>query len=126
MRRYLFVGVSVYLLELIVIFIAQTAGLPALIAVGLSFWIGLIVSFLLQKFVTFGDHRRQHKVVAMQLLAVTLLVLLNFGFTLLVTSLTAPWIPAFLSRTIALGITTLWNFYLYKTHIFRSQEPPLA
>lgn len=118
-RRYLVVGVSVYLFELLVIVVAQAAGTNSVVAVGLSFWLGLLVSFTLQKFVTFGDTRTHHKIVATQFLAVCLLVLFNFGFTLLVTQLLSSVAPATVCRTFALGITTIWNFYLYKTHIFR-------
>jgi putative flippase GtrA len=119
-RRYLIIGVSIYLLELLVIVIAEALGESAVVAVGLSFWIGLLVSFLLQKLVTFGDKRMHHKILLPQILAFSLLVLFNFGFTLLVTKLLTPTVPAVITRTIALGITTLWNFYLYKKRIFKS------
>lgn len=118
MRRYLIVGVSVYLFELLVIVIALKGGASNVVAVGISFWLGLMVSFFLQKLVTFGDKRMHHRIVLPQLVAVTLLVLFNFGFTLLVTKLLQSLLSAVITRTLALGITTIWNFYLYKTRIF--------
>jgi len=121
-RRYLIVGVSVYLLELLVIILAQWWGAGPLLAVGLSFWVGLLISFGLQKFVTFGDKRTERRVTSLQFLAFSALVLFNFGFTLLVTKLLANVIPAVLCRTLALGITTLWNFYLYRTRIFKTSD----
>jgi putative flippase GtrA len=121
--RYLVVGGSVYLFELIVIVVAQQLGASAVIAVGLSFWLGLITSFLLTKLFTFGDKRMHHRVLLPQLIMMTLLVLFNFGFTLLVAKLLTHVLPAVVSRTLALGITTIWNFYLYKTHIFKQDEP---
>lgn len=123
--RYLLVGGSVYVLELVVIVVAQALGASAVVAVGLSFWIGLVISFLLQKLLTFGDKRTHHKVLIPQLAAFSLLVLFNFGFTLLVTKLLSSVIPAVLTRTLALGITTLWNFYLYKTRIFKKDPAVL-
>jgi putative flippase GtrA len=120
--RYLIIGGSVYVFELVVIFIAQRAGASSIIAVGLSFWMGLIVSFILTKFVTFGDKRTHHRILIPQMIAVTLLVLFNFGFTLLVTKLLQSVLPAVATRTLALGITTFWNFYLYKTRIFKTDE----
>lgn len=119
--RYLVIGVIVYIFELAVIFIAQAFGASALLAVGLSFWLGLLVSFFLQKLVTFGDKRLHHRILIPQLIAVTLLVLFNFGFTLLVTKLLENVLPAVATRTLALGITTIWNFYLYKTRIFKTE-----
>jgi putative flippase GtrA len=121
--RYLVIGGSVYLFELIVIFVAQQAGSSAVVAVGVSFWLGLIVSFLLTKFVTFRDRRTHRKVLVPQILAVSLLVLFNFGFTLLVTRLLSHVLPAVVCRTVALGITTIWNFYLYRTRIFKTGTP---
>lgn len=117
-NRYLIIGVSVYLIELLVIVVAQHAGTSAVTAVALSFWIGLIISFGLQKVIGFQDKRTHHKVLLPQLAAFALLVLFNFGFTILVTKLLAGIVPAVLTRTIALGITTIWNYYLYKTRIF--------
>ena len=121
--RYLIVGGSVYVFELVVIYTAQHNGASAVVAVGLSFWLGLIVSFGLQKLVTFSDRRMHHKVLIPQIVAVTLLVLFNFGFTIVVTKLLADHIPAVISRTIALAITTIWNFYLYRTRIFKTDDP---
>ena len=115
--RYLLVGVSVYGLELIVIMLAQRAGASSVVSVALSFWIGLIVSFGLQKFITFKDRRTHHKIFIPQVVAVSLLVLWNFGFTVLVTQSLSAVNPT-VTRTIALLITTVWNFYLYKTRIF--------
>jgi putative flippase GtrA len=124
--RYIVIGGSVYVLELIVIIIAQQLGASAVLAVGLSFWIGLVVSFILQKLVTFGDKRLRRRVLLPQIAAFSLLVLFNFGFTLLVTHFLSPALPAVLTRTLALGITTIWNFYLYKTRIFKTSGEPVV
>ncbi len=123
--RYLLVGGSVYLFELLVIVLAEKGGASAIMAVALSFWLGLIVSFVLQKLVTFRDKRVQHKVLLPQILAVTALVIFNFLFTILVTKLLSDTMPAVVTRTIALGITTIWNFYLYRTRIFKTDENPV-
>lgn len=121
-HRYLVIGASVYVFELLVIVVAQQLGANAVVAVGLSFWLGLVVSFGFQKLVTFGDKRLHHKVLVPQIAAFSLLVLFNFGFTLLFTKLLSGVLPAVLCRTFALGITTIWNFYLYKTRIFKTDD----
>lgn len=123
--RYVLIGGSVYIFELVVIFVAQELGANSLIAVGLSFWLGLIASFVLQKVVTFNDKRLHHKILLSQIIAFSLLVLFNFGFTLLVTDLLAAILPAAVTRTLALAATTVWNFYLYKTRIFKTGQEPL-
>jgi putative flippase GtrA len=121
-KRYLIIGISIYLLEVLVITAAQKAGLSSVVAVGIGFWVGLLASFLLQKIVTFGDKRYQHKVIISQFLLVCLLVAWNFIFTLGLTALLQSYLPAFICRALALGITTIWNFYLYKVHIFKSPQ----
>lgn len=120
LKRYLVVGVAVYVFELTVIVVAETLGASGVQAVGLSFWLGLLLSFGLQKVVTFGDRRLHHRIVLPQLVAYSLLVLFNFSFTVAFTALLTPALPAVICRTGTLGITTLWNFYLYKTRIFKN------
>jgi putative flippase GtrA len=120
--RYLLVGGSVYVLEVAVILLAQHLGASDVLAVAIGFCVGLVVSFVLQKFVAFEDKRTHRRILLPQILLVTALVLFNFGFTLLVTRLLSPRIPAIASRTVALAITVTWNFYLYKTRIFKSED----
>lgn len=116
--RYLGVGGTVYLLELVIIVVAQRWGASPEIAVAAAFLIGTAVSFFLQKLFTFRDRRMHHRIVLSQAIAVGLLILFNLSFTIMITHLLAPWLPAAVTRTGALLITTIWNFYLYKTRIF--------
>ena len=116
--RYLLVGGIVYVFELVVIVVAQRAGSSAVAAVAISYVLGTLVSFGLQKLVTFSDRRMHHRILIPQLVATCLLVIFNFGFTLAVTALLAHVVPAVVSRTLALLTTTIWNFYLYRTKIF--------
>lgn len=124
--KYLIVGGSVYVFELIVILVAVHLGAGNVMAVAIGFWSGLVVSFGLQKFVAFGDKRTHHRILIPQVVAVTLLVLFNFGFTVLVTKLLSHHLPAVVTRTLALGVTTIWNFYLYKTRIFNQPSDTVA
>jgi putative flippase GtrA len=123
--RYLLVGGTVYLFELVVILVAQHQGASPVAAVAWSYILGTAVSFLLQKLVTFSDKRMNHKILLPQLMATVLLVLFNFGFTIAVTKLLANILPAVISRTLALLTTTIWNFYLYRTRIFKNSAAEL-
>ena len=120
--RYVVIGGSVYVLEIALILLAQHWGASAVAAVAISFWIGLGVSFLLQKLVTFGDRRMHHKVLLPQVVAFALLVVFNFLFTVGATKLFAHILPAVVTRTLAVGTTTVWNFYLYRTKIFKQAD----
>ena len=120
--RYLLIGGTVYAFELAVIVLAQGYGATATWAVAISFCLGTAVSFFLQKLITFGDSRMHHRILVSQSAAVTLLVLWNLTFSVLVTKLLQHHLPAVVTRTIALLITTVWNFYLYKTRIFKNSS----
>ena len=125
-KRYILIGGSVYALELVAIVVAQRLGYKPVTAVAISYWIGFVFSFTLQKLVTFKDKRTHHKVLIGQILAYAALVLFNFGFTVVVTKSLSSVLPAPVIRTIALAVTMLWNFKLYKTAIFKeSDEVPL-
>lgn len=121
-KRYLIIGFSVYALELLIIFIALRLGAGNVLAVGISFWLGLGASFLLQKLVAFGDRRMHHRVLLPQIIAYCLLVLFNFGVTILLVKLLSGLLPAAVTRTLAIGLTTLWNFYLYRTRTFKTDD----
>ena len=126
--RYLLIGGSVYVLELAIIWAAQSVGLSAVASVAVAFVIGTLVSFALQKLVTFSDKRKKARIVGVQLAATIGLVIFNFGFTVLCTALLAGHLPAVVIRTGALLITTIWNFYLYRTRIFKpgATDEPLV
>ncbi len=120
--RYLIIGGSVYVFELLVIVAAQALGASAVWAVAISFCLGTLVSFFLQKLVTFGDKRMHHRVLIPQMIATAVLILWNLGFSVLLTKLLQHHWPAVVTRTLALSITTMWNFYLYKTRIFKNSK----
>jgi putative flippase GtrA len=123
--RYLLIGGSVYVFELLVIVVAQQLGASAPWAVAISFCLGTLVSFFLQKVVTFGDKRMHHRILIPQIIATALLIIWNLTFSVLLTKLLEDHMPAVATRTIALAITTIWNFYLYKTHIFKNSNEEL-
>lgn len=125
-KRYLAIGFSVYALELVVIVVALKMGAGNIVAVAYSFWIGLGASFLLQKLVTFGDKRMHHKILVPQIIAYCLLVLFNFIITILLVKILTGILPAAFTRTFAIGLTTIWNFYLYRTRIFKSNKIIIA
>lgn len=124
--RYIFVGGSVFVFELACIAIGQAAGLSSVSAVALAFWLALFVSFGMQKLVAFQDRRVSLQIISWQFAAYTGLVLFNFGFTILATYALQSLLPAAICRTFALAITTIWNYYLYKTRIFKTPSADVA
>lgn len=120
--RYLVIGGSVYIFELLVIVVAQRLGASAPGAVAISFCLGTLVSFFLQKLITFGDTRMHHRILISQLVATALLIMWNLAFSVGLTKALQNHAPAVVTRTVALAITTIWNFYLYKTRIFKNSN----
>jgi len=120
--RYLVIGGGVYVFELVVIVIAQALGANAPLAVAIGYVLGTSLSFILQKFVTFGDKRTHHKILIPQIIATLVLVLWNMGFSVALAAILNGIVPAVITRTVALAITTIWNFYIYKTRIFKNDD----
>lgn len=124
--RYLIVGGSVYAFELLIILFAQTMGASPVWAVAIAYCLGTATSFFMQKLVTFGDKRMHHRILIPQMVATALLILWNLGFSVVVTKLLQQHAPAVATRTLALAVTTIWNFYLYKTRIFKNSAEVIA
>lgn len=120
--RYLVAGGSSYAIELLAIYGLITAGTSKVAAVAVAFWIGFAVSFILQKLYAFEDRRSSKKRAATQIIMYALLVAVNYSFTLATAYALSPILGIFAARTIALIITTAWNFVVYKKIIFSKRS----
>jgi putative flippase GtrA len=113
--RYLFIGGLSFVIEISILFtLNQLLHVPPTISVAISFWVGFIVAYILQKLITFQNKEKSKRALAKQLAGYTLLVLWNYGFTLLVVELFQNNISVVVLRTIVIVITTIWNYALYK------------
>jgi putative flippase GtrA len=123
--RYAFVGLLTYVVELAVL-IGLHSGLHTqrTVATGASFWVGLFVSFALQKLVAFQDFQKEVKAISRQAVWYVVLVGFNYVLTLVIVSL-FPDKDLVLSRTVALATVTCWNYVIYRV-IFKSPAPPAA
>lgn len=120
--RYIFIGGVSYIIEMIALLTCAYILLfsPEL-SVACSFWVGLIVSFLLQKYIAFNNKSSHKKVIGRQAVLYGLLVLFNYGFTIAFVSLSVDILGLVIARTLALGITTTWNYFVYK-QIFKQPD----
>ncbi len=116
--RYIFIGGVTFLFELGVLWAALSVGASGTLAVAISFILGLGASFVLQKIVAFEDRRSHKKIVLSQLALYGALIVFNFLFTIGAVWLLERYMPVVLIRTVALAITVIWNYYLYRTVIF--------
>ncbi|HEY8886538.1 MAG TPA: GtrA family protein [Candidatus Microsaccharimonas sp.] len=113
--RYLFIGGFSYVIEILILFtLNHVLHFSPTISVAISFWVGFVVAYVLQKIVTFQNKEKSRHAIAKQLVGYSLLVLWNYGFTLLVVELFQNNLPVVVLRTIVIAITTIWNYALYK------------
>lgn len=117
--RYVFIGGLVYLIDIGVL-IGMYDGLHTAraLAASASFWVGLLFSFMLQKLVAFQDYQKEVKAISKQAISYGVLITFNYALTVFIVSL-FPGRDIIYSRTLAVAITTLWNYVIYKKLVFR-------
>ena len=117
--RYIIVGGTSYAIELsVLLLLVRVFDFNTTLAVSIGFWLGLVISFLLQKFLAFKNTDTRARRLTIQTVYYALLVLFNYSFTLLFVHLLEPFIDLSIARTLALIITTAWNYIIYKKVIF--------
>ncbi|MDR2380300.1 MAG: GtrA family protein, partial [Bifidobacteriaceae bacterium] len=109
LKRYVVTGVVCYGVELAVLLSLPPLGVNNAVTVSVSFWLGLIASFVAQKLFAFEDSRGG-LVAAGQAGAYCALVLFNYLFTLAVVALVPQTFPVVVTRTACLAMTTIWNY----------------
>lgn len=117
--RYVVVGGITYVFDIAILVGSYSLlGTSRQFAATASFWLGLLFSFLMQKLFAFQDFKKEVKAISRQIFWYAGLVVVNYLITVLIVSL-FPGRLIILSRTIALAITTLWNYLIYKKLIFK-------
>lgn len=116
--RYLVIGVGAYFIEMSFLYVLKQTGMDNIEAVAISFWVSLITTFVLQKFIAFRNVAKNKKHLSRQVILYLFLVLFNYTFTLLLVAGVGQKISVFIARTLTILCTTVWNYYFYKTHIF--------
>ena len=112
------VGVASYVVELsLILFLSYAVHVDQTLSVAVAFWVGLLVSFLLQKMITFRSDNYTHTT-KRQFFFYGALVLFNYLFTVGFVYVFSN-LDVTITRTIALIITTIWNYLLYRKVIFK-------
>lgn len=117
--RYICIGGVSYVIELsALLLLVNVLLVSSELAVACSFWIGLVVSFLLQKYLAFGNKTREKRVLGKQAFLYGVLILVNYVFTIAFVGVFVSLLGLILSRTIALLLTVTWNYFVYR-YIFK-------
>jgi putative flippase GtrA len=119
--KYVIVGGLAYILEMGALYVFRSMlGLSPVHAVAISFWLGFIAAFALQKIVTFQNYARHPRTLTIQLAGYSALVAWNYLITLLAVKVFANNASVFIIRTIVIIIVTIWNFAIYR-YLFHTQ-----
>lgn len=117
--KYLGVGVTAFLVEYFSFSFLLSTGLRLAYANSLSFILGLLTSFLLNKYWAFRVHthaKRTHHQLAIYIgLALLNLILTN----LIVELMVGLNISAKVAKLLAMVITSTWNYVIFKIIIFK-------
>lgn len=113
--RYLIVGIIAYLVEMgALLGLRHGLKLSPVGSVAISFWVGFVTAFIMQKLITFQNYERAAKAMTKQLGGYSLLVAWNYAFTLIAVHIFATTTSVFIIRTIVIAIVTVWNFAIYR------------
>ncbi len=119
---YIAVGGTAYLLEMACLYALKTiAGLSSVRSVAISFWLGFLVAFFMQKLVTFKNRQFSPRHIVTQGVGYSALVTWNYCFSLLMVGVLQKHISVFMIRTLAIMCITLWNYKLYHI-LFRHEK----
>ena len=112
--KYLIVGGTAYLFEMGVIYLLhKILKYSPVTAVAISYWLGLVAAFILQKTITFQNRDMSRKGLRRQIWLYTLLVVFNYAFSLAIVKIFAEVASVYVLRTVAIIITTAWNYLVY-------------
>ena len=113
--HYFVVGISVYMLEMMILFMSiKLLGLSDEISVTISYWFGLISSFISQKILVFRNKSYHPLHLSRQALGFAILIIWNYFFTLGMVNYLTPRFSVLIVRTVAIVIITTWNYKLYQ------------
>jgi putative flippase GtrA len=122
--RYVLAGGLSYAIELSCLLALHNLGhFSVEAATAISFWVGIVTSFLFQKLLAFQDYQKTINTITHQVVGYGLLVGFNYVFTLVIVALFPANLIVF-SRTLALLIVTIWNYLFYK--IIFNEKPRKA
>jgi len=121
LTRFLIAGGLAFLVDFgLLALLHQLLGLPLWLSTGVAFLVSFFVAYFLQRIFAFSSTAPHGGA----LIRYTALVAFNAGATIAVVSLlnSTPlsWEGG---KVVATAITTMWNFFLYRSWVFRRARP---
>ncbi|MEV7874835.1 GtrA family protein [Microbacterium sp. NPDC089188] len=119
--RYLIVGGGAFLIDVgLLALLHDVIGLPLVVATPTAFLLSFAITYLLQRTFTFSSDAG----VASSAIKYTALVAFNTvattGIVAGVAALGLPWV---VGKIVAVGSTTVWNYFAYRYWVFPVRRP---
>lgn len=118
--RYLFVGGSTFLIDFtLVVVLHGRLNMRIAFATTIAYWISIIWNFSLNRWWTFDA--ASTKSLKRHLLSYTMLLLVNYLFTVIFVTVVSKFIVYTLAKIISTAIQIVWTYPIYKHVIFTKQ-----
>jgi putative flippase GtrA len=119
--RYIFVGGIAYVIDIVALIgLYRYLHTSRAEAAAVSFWAGTLAGFVMQKFIAFQDYQKELRAISKQGASYAILITFNYLLTIFIVNL-FPGRDIVYSRTLAVAMTTLWNYVIYKKLVFRGR-----
>lgn len=117
--RYVVVGGAAFIIDIsLLALFYEVLHIPLAVSTPMAFLLSFAITFLLQRTIAFGSQGK----LASSAVRYTILVAANtVATTAIVTSAAALGLPWELGKVIAVGSTTVWNYFAYRHWIFRTR-----
>ena len=113
--RYVFTGGVLYVVDVSsLLFLSHIFSFSPVLAVACSFWVAFVASFVLQKYLTFGNKQKSKRELGKQTFLYSLLVIFNYVVTILFVAAFTDILGLVVARTAVLLLTVIWNYFVYK------------
>lgn len=114
--RYLVTGGFCFLVDVALLWLGHDVlGIPLAVATAIAFLLSFFVTYTLQRVVAFASDND----VAPSVLRYTILVIANtVATTFIVWAVDALGAPWFVGKILAVIITTVWNYFIYRYWVF--------
>ena len=117
--RYVVVGGAAFVIDISLLAVFyEVLHVPLAVSTPMAFLLSFAITFLLQRTLAFGSQGK----IGSSAIRYTILVAANtVATTAIVTSAAAVGFPWEIGKVIAVGSTTVWNYFAYRHWIFRAK-----
>jgi putative flippase GtrA len=115
--RYLFVGSTTFILDFGILYLLHgVIGLNLAGSTSVAYWVSILYNFILNRHWTFDA--REKESLKRHITTYFMLLVFNYLFAVTFVSIVGEHVNYILAKALAVGISMLWTYYIYKRYIF--------